>query len=180
MEALVRDRVGKSECGTIALLLILTLAVTVVTLPLRPARAQEEVELYHEDFEDGRAQGWRLEEEGDGEVGWSVRDGELHGSEHFWAVYEPGYWYDARLTLLVQLGNPYLDDRGNGGLHIMMRLSEEGRYVLAISPERVTIFKWSPISMANRPVCRAVWRWWRGSGLRLPPNWSSARSGLVR
>lgn len=68
MEALLRDSVGKSGCGTMALLLILTLAVTVVTFPLRPVWAQAEVELYHEDFEDGRAQGWRLEEAGDGEV----------------------------------------------------------------------------------------------------------------
>ncbi|KPL17713.1 MAG: hypothetical protein AMJ93_14750, partial [Anaerolineae bacterium SM23_84] len=122
------------------LLLPLLLSVAFLAIVAAPVLAQGpgEVLLYDEHFDYAdysKVPGWRLESEGGGEVGWVVEDGKLIGKSHYWATYEEGDWFNTHLGLTVFLHDFF------EGLHISVRLSDVGRYALALHPDRVALFK---------------------------------------
>ncbi|MHC4520905.1 MAG: WD40/YVTN/BNR-like repeat-containing protein, partial [Planctomycetota bacterium] len=94
--------------------LVLAAAVASVT-------AREPAILYQEDFDDGQAQGWELE------AGWSVTEGRLRGQGHWWARPSAGPWEDFRLRARVNVVE--------GGLHLVYRLNETGRYFIGFNEE---------------------------------------------
>jgi photosystem II stability/assembly factor-like uncharacterized protein len=96
--------------------------------------------LFEDDFEDGVADGWELQE------GWSVvkLGGEyvLSGSDHYWAVPVVDGWANYELTTRIKLDS--------GTVHVNFRLSQElvsttdwvqKRYLLGLKENRVYIKK---------------------------------------
>ncbi|NLS78006.1 MAG: hypothetical protein GXY76_12170 [Chloroflexi bacterium] len=100
-----------------------------------PARAQSsrEILLYEEGFDQGEAPGWDLEALKENR--WYVEGQALYARGHALATYLKGEWEDLRLELTVQLLSP------DEGLHINIRHSGEGRYYLALHPDRATLHK---------------------------------------
>jgi subtilisin family serine protease len=124
--------------ATLLLPLLLTVALWAILVTPVLAQDSREVLLYQEsfDYDDySKVPGWSLDSEYGGEVGWVVEGGQLRGMRHYWAVYEEGDWFNTHLGLTV-----FLHD-GFEGLHISVRLSEVGRYALALYPDRVILFK---------------------------------------
>jgi photosystem II stability/assembly factor-like uncharacterized protein len=87
----------------------------------RSALAQSTI--YEEDFEDGRAQGWELEE------GWQViLDGINHvlsGQGHHWARSNQAFEDDYRLSFRLKLMR--------GTIHMVYRLNDVGRYYIGLT-----------------------------------------------
>jgi photosystem II stability/assembly factor-like uncharacterized protein len=82
-----------------------------------PASAQgSQTLLYQENFDDGLAQKWELEQ------GWAVSEGSLCGQGHQWARYTEGTWQDFRVLFRVRL------DRGT--VHLNYRVSGTRRYFI--------------------------------------------------
>jgi photosystem II stability/assembly factor-like uncharacterized protein len=76
--------------------------------------------VYHEDFEDGQAQGWQLD------PGWNVvLDSSNHvlaGQGHFWARLDQSFDGDMRLAFRVKLLQ--------GRIHLVTRLTSASRYFI--------------------------------------------------
>jgi photosystem II stability/assembly factor-like uncharacterized protein len=105
--------------ATLCLLLMLSLSVLAAgTLSMNiPASAQEqEIVLYQENFDDGRASGWELEQ------GWAVSEGALCGQGHHWARYTEGTWQDFRVQFRLRLDQ--------GTVHLNYRVSGTHRYFI--------------------------------------------------
>lgn len=95
--------------------------VSLIVLGIRgiyhTAWAQEQdVLLFEEDFNDGRAQGWELE------PGWIVTEGMLKGTGHYWARPKAGPWDDFHLQFRMRLER--------GAIHLVYRLNDTGRYFI--------------------------------------------------
>jgi photosystem II stability/assembly factor-like uncharacterized protein len=80
------------------------------------------VVVYQEDFQDGQAQGWQLED------GWAVvQDGDasfLSGEGHVWARVDQALSSNFRLTFRLRLVQ--------GRIHLVVRSNEVGRYYLGL------------------------------------------------
>ena len=114
----------------LALCFLLLTAITSLILAPEKGYAQSPAqEVYREDFEDGQAQGWELEQP------WVVDGGMLNGRGHTWAIYNPGRWESARITSRLQ----------TNGLHFNIGYSEVGRYAVSIREENgrliISLFK---------------------------------------
>jgi len=110
--------------------LLLMLSVSVLTAGLLsiqiPASAQEpEVLLYQENFDDGQAQDWSLEQ------GWSVSDGSLCGEGHKWARPTVGAWQDFRVQFRLRLDRRivHLNYRVSGTRRYFIGFHEGGLYL---------------------------------------------------
>lgn len=113
--------------GSCLLFLIIGISLTILSVK---GLAQNPVqEVYREDFEDGRAQGWELEQP------WVVDGGMLNGRGHTWAIYNPGNWESARIALRLQ----------TNGVHVNIGYSDVGRYAINIREENgrliISLFK---------------------------------------
>jgi|GEM_PF-4070100 len=109
---------------------LLFIIVGILTiLPVKGLAQSSAQEVYREDFLDGQAQGWELEQP------WVVDGGMLNGRGHTWAVYSPGRWESARISLRLQ----------TSGLHVNLGYSDVGRYAVSIREENgrlvISLFK---------------------------------------
>ncbi|MFW6101048.1 MAG: CARDB domain-containing protein [Bacteroidota bacterium] len=109
--------------------LILFIGISQTFFPQRAFPQTPSQEIYREDFEDGQAQGWELEQP------WVVDGGMLNGRGHSWAIYNPGNWESARIALRLQ----------TTGVHVDIGYSDKGRYVVSIREENgrlvISLFK---------------------------------------
>jgi photosystem II stability/assembly factor-like uncharacterized protein len=110
--------------------------------------------LFQDDFEDGNADAWELQD------GWEVRQEGgnyfLSGSGHSWARLLPGYnWTDYEFTLRVQLIHE--------AVHLNVRHNDIGRYYIGFHEGGVTLSKqfWPDtfleLAAANFPIEINTW-----------------------
>jgi len=114
--------------ATLCLLVLLSISVlSAGTLGMNtPASAEgPEVVLYQENLDDGRAQGWELEQ------GWAVGEGALCGQGHQWARYTIASWQDFRVQFRVRLdqGTVHLNYRVSGTRRYFIGFHQEGLYL---------------------------------------------------
>ena len=111
------------------LCLLLLIAGISLILPVKGLAQSSAQEVYREDFEDDQARGWELEQP------WVVDGGMLNGRGHTWAVYNPGRWESARISLRLQ----------TNGMHVNLGYSDVGRYAVNIREENgrlvISLFK---------------------------------------
>lgn len=106
---------------------LLMAAASLLVAPTLRTLAQEP-ETYFEDFDDGEAQGWRLDPNA-----WTIANGMLIGSGPGWAVYTEGNWSDLALTFRLR--------ELSGVLRANVRVAGPTRYIaeLAYGGEAIII-----------------------------------------
>ncbi|MGM0531466.1 MAG: hypothetical protein ACQER7_08950, partial [Bacteroidota bacterium] len=105
-------------------LLVLVIGISLIILPGKGLAQSTAKEVYREDFEDGQAQGWDLEQP------WVVDGGMLNGRGHTWAIYNAGGWTSAQITLRLQ----------TNGMHVNIGYSDVGRYAISFREENNRLF----------------------------------------
>jgi photosystem II stability/assembly factor-like uncharacterized protein len=96
---------------------LLLITILAITTSYHQLWAQEQdMLLFEENFEDVQVRDWELEN------GWIVTENMLKGSGHSWARPAVGPWRDFRLQFRMNLQY--------GGIHLVYRLSERGRYFI--------------------------------------------------
>jgi photosystem II stability/assembly factor-like uncharacterized protein len=127
--------------------LLLMLSASVLTAGILsiqiPASAQgPQVLLYQENFDDGQAQGWELEQ------GWAVSEGALCGQGHQWAFSNAGPWQDFRVQFRLRL------DQGN--VHLNYRVSGTRRYFIGFRQEGISLSKQTGPETFSHNLAEAV------------------------
>ena len=112
----------KKSFARVPLFFIILFWLIFLLIPAQTVILAQEVD-YSEDFEDGQAQGWSLEE------GWQVIDDGgnqvLAGEGHYWASSDRSY-DDYQLTFRLKLIK--------GSIHLVYRRNAEGRYFIGFTP----------------------------------------------
>lgn len=99
------------------------LSLLSATMSLVPVLSYaQEPEVYTEDFDDGAAQGWLLDQ------GWGVDGGMLYGRGHAWAHYTRSRWGDRPFTLGFTLR--HLTE--GGGMHVNIHVRGPDRYAIGL------------------------------------------------
>lgn len=111
---------------------LILIAVSVSTPVAQPTRQV----IYQEDVQDGAAQDWELESP------WQVTSESsnyfLHGRTHVWATYSQGdHWTQYSLECRIKL-------LGDEGLHVNVRLGDNGRYFVGFHPNRIDLNREHP------------------------------------
>ena len=97
--------------------LLLSVIILAITCGHHQLRAQEkEILLFEENFDDGQARDWELEE------GWIVTEGMLKGVGQSWARPLVESWQNFRLEFRLNLQH--------GCIHLVYRLNNKGRYFI--------------------------------------------------
>jgi len=155
--ALAFKSIRRSAHALLLAPLLLALLLPVVHAPGH-AQGPEEVVLYEENFDDGQAQGWDLDE------GWRIEAESgtnyvLSGSGHNWARYAEGEWQDFRVSFRLSLREQ------NSVIHLNYRLSDEGRYYISFRQTGSSLEKqyWpdrflGPLATSDTPY--DYWRWY--------------------
>jgi len=156
--ALAFKSIRRSAHALLLAPLLLALLLPVVHAPGH-AQGPEEVVLYEENFDDGQAQGWDLDE------GWRIEAESgtnyvLSGSGHNWARYAEGEWQDFRVSFRLSLREQ------NSVIHLNYRLSDEGRYYISFRHTGSSLEKqyWpdrflGPLATSDTPY--DYWRWYQ-------------------
>ena len=108
-----------------------------------PASAQgPEVLLYQENFDDGQAQGWELEQ------GWAVSEGALCGQGHHWAFSNAGPWQTFRVQFRLRLDQ--------GIVHLNYRVSGPRRYFIGFRQDGMSLSKQTGLETFAHNLAEAV------------------------
>jgi photosystem II stability/assembly factor-like uncharacterized protein len=142
--------------------LLLSFIILTISGGYRQLRAQEEILLFEENFDDVQVHEWELEE------GWIITEGMLKGSGHSWArpIVEP--WQDFHLEFRLNLQH--------GRIHLVYRLNDKGRYFIGFHEHGSYLNKqyWPETFidlLAREVITRDLDRWYEieiiGSGANL-------------